>query len=99
MESQRETREVLWPNGALLTTTELFEGVLDGVSRSFDMNGKLRQECHFQRGKLHGRFTTWWDNGNLHERGHYDSGNRVGRYEWFDSDSVTVRVAEFPSTP
>ena len=97
MESQRETRRVLWPDGTLLATSEFLEGVLDGLSQSFSMNGELRQECHFQRGRLHGRFITWWDNGNLHEQGQYDTGNRVGRYEWFDRDGATIRVVEFPS--
>ena len=99
MESQRETRRVLWPDGTVLATTEFLHGALDGFSRSFSMNGELRQECHFERGTLHGRFTTWWDNGNLQEQGQYDSGNRVGRYEWFDRDGATVRVVEFPSVP
>lgn len=99
MESQRETRRVLWPNGTVLAATEFLDGVPDGISRSFSMNGELRQECHFERGKLHGRFTTWWDNGNLQEQGQYDSGNRVGRYEWFDRDGATVRVVDFPSVP
>ena len=44
MESPRETRRVLWPDGTVLATTDFFDGVLDGISRSFSMNGELRQE-------------------------------------------------------
>jgi len=88
---------MLWPDGTVLATTEFLDAVQDRLSRSFSTTGELRQECHFQRGKLHGRFTTWWDNGNLQEQGQYDSGNRVGRYDWFDRNGATVRVVEFPS--
>ena len=96
MEPFRETRRVLWPDGTVLATVEYLDGVLDGISRCFSINGELRQETHFKRGKVHGRLTTWWDNGNLQERGQYDSGNKVGRYEWFDRAGATKRVVEFP---
>ena|SRR5579862_7923596 len=99
MESQRETRRIPWPDDTVLATTEFLDGVPDGVSHSFAPNGALRQECNFQKGKLHGRFKIWWENGNIQEQGQYDSGHRVGRYEWFDRNGATLRVVEFPSVP
>jgi antitoxin component YwqK of YwqJK toxin-antitoxin module len=97
MESRGETRRVLLPDDTVLATTEFLDGVLDGVRRSASMNGELRQEGHCERGKLHGRFTTWWDYGDLQQQEQYDSGNRFGRYEWFDREDATLRVVEFPS--
>ncbi|MGC1522887.1 MAG: hypothetical protein WA803_15210 [Steroidobacteraceae bacterium] len=96
MASQRETRQVTWPDGTVLATTEHLDGVPDGVSRSFSMTGKLRQECHFLEGKLHGEYKSWWDNGKVKERGQYASGIRVGRYEWFDRDGTEVKVVDYP---
>ena len=54
MDFFRETRRILWPDGTVLATMEYLDGVLDGISRSFSMNGELRQECHFEHGELHG---------------------------------------------
>ena len=61
-------------------------GERHGLYRSWDLNGKLRNEISYKNGIYHGLYRSWDSNGNLCFETNYKNGieindNRYQRYE------------------
>ena len=70
-EGQMHGRWIFYQNqGVLIAQEQTYKnGILDGVSISYDKKGKKISEIHYKNGQFHGDYKIWDDKGNL--RKHY----------------------------
>jgi antitoxin component YwqK of YwqJK toxin-antitoxin module len=91
------------PHGIVETyyadTTILYErktcknGVLNGLTEFWHMNGKLWLTKNYKNGILHGLYESYFPNGQLGQKYKYKNGKEYGLYEaWFNDGEMRVRV-------
>ena len=98
MPRTRETRQVVGEGGAILSTAEYVDGVLDGVTRQFSASGVMTLEAHCQNGEYHVAYRSWWDTGILKEEGAFAHGKRAGIYKWYHQDGTLWSQHDYDST-
>lgn len=54
----------LYPSGDTASIAYYENGLQEGVSKKWYANKQLMEERYYQKGKKHGKQTTYWDNGN-----------------------------------
>ena len=82
MNLAREVRILYGETGAKLSEGEYHYGKLNGILRSWSVDGVLTLEAQMSEGEYHGNYKSWWSTGQLKEEGIYHQGKRCGIYRW-----------------
>lgn len=91
----------LWrfPNGALESETTYKDGLVDGLSRTWDEHGQLRSQFTCRLGAMHGNCKKWHANGQLAEDGNYEWGVRLDEKEYNEQGGLVSEFTIDPSDP
>lgn len=69
--------------------------LVEGVSRNFYENGKLRNEVPVKEGKRHGLAKEYYENGNLAAAIEYKNDLKEGLSQWFYQDGILYQEAQY----
>jgi antitoxin component YwqK of YwqJK toxin-antitoxin module len=105
--AQVEIKTEYHPNGTPKLTATYKNGVLEGVAREFDEEGRIVKGVVFQEGKVvaqgivddRGRFQDTWKefypDGTLKAEGRYRNGNRVGKWQFYFPNGALEQIGHF----
>jgi antitoxin component YwqK of YwqJK toxin-antitoxin module len=94
--TDRQSRRLADPTGAVVNTAQYLDGKLDGVSQVI-IRGVLTEEANYIAGQLHGPYRSWWENGTAKEEGTFNRGHRVGVYRWYNVDGSLWQEHDYGS--
>lgn len=88
-----------FPSGAIESETTYRDGLSDGLSRSWDEQGRLRSQFTCRLGAMHGNCRKWHGNGQLAEDGNYEWGVRINEREYNEHGALISEFALDPADP
>ena len=59
------------------------------------LNGMMKEEANYSKGKLNGSIIRWHENGNRSEEGTYESGKQDGRWVWYYDTGIKKEQTKF----
>jgi len=78
--------QVYWPNGNLRYEWYYKDGKrVDGVSKGWYSNSKLKQTITWKNGKRNGKWIQWWENGQKVCEWTFKDGKEIGLTRWNDN--------------
>ncbi|MFW5708181.1 MAG: tetratricopeptide repeat protein [Bacteroidota bacterium] len=75
------TWEKFYRNGNIESVFLYEDDLLEGETKSFFPDGKIKSVSMYEQGKLHGRAETWYADGTLESSGYYK--NDIQDYLWY----------------
>lgn len=77
------------PDGTLLASIPVVEGIPNGLQRAWHVDGSLQRETHVVDGRAVGQSRSWHRNGRLAEEQEFDElGREVSIRRWAEDGSV-----------
>lgn len=77
--------------GKSIVAEENYEkGTLNGVSKTYYLNGKITEFSHFKNGKLHGNLKRYADSGVLLDDLNYENGKLHGRAKYYNIEGKLI---------
>jgi len=76
----RNIHTYYWPNGKVKYEESGIDGLVDGICREYNEDGKLVSERSYLRGKRHELSRVWDDFGNLRFHGRFENDVLVNVY-------------------
>lgn len=83
----------IWPNARLKFESELKNGMLDGIEKSWYDNGVMRHLKNYKKGKLDGVQQLFYEsNGQLREESVFEDGELIRSRFWHENGIEVVRT-------
>ncbi|WP_456376758.1 toxin-antitoxin system YwqK family antitoxin [Lutibacter sp.] len=84
------------PNGKSILAEENYKnGVLNGESKTYYLNGKITEFSHFKNGKLHGSLKRYADNGILLDDLNYENGKLHGAAKYYNNKGKLIYWGDY----
>lgn len=88
--------EYYYANGKTLMIIENYkDGVLDGLSKFYYINGKVNEEMNYVNGKLDGKMKRFSDSGILLDDLNYKNGKREGDAKYYNLDGDLISAGKY----
>jgi antitoxin component YwqK of YwqJK toxin-antitoxin module len=94
--SQFDKRYTYYDNGSkkeLLNYNE--KGELDGICKTWNVDGILVGEAHYNNGMKDGVWKLRYDNGNLAYKFHYKNNHKVLTWKSYDSTGTVINMKKY----
>lgn len=84
------------PDGKSILAEENYKnGVLNGVSKTYYLTGKITEFSHFKNGKLHGSLKRYADNGILLDDLNYENGKLHGAAKYYNNKGKLIYWGDY----
>ncbi len=81
--------------GVLLEEKNYVQGHLDGLHKTYYVDGAPSLEDHYVNGKLNGRSTSYFPGGKISSTGDYHNGLRIGPWDSYDTKGLIRSTMEY----
>lgn len=84
------------PDGKAILSEENYDnGILEGVSKTYYLTGKITEISHYKNGKLHGNLKRYADNGILLDDLNYENGKLHGAAKYYNVEGKLIYWGDY----